>query len=103
MATDSFWLMLQNLQQDLSGDERLVSQTAEVLELAFRSELTTTGFPDFHDVESTFSNKKAYQGRDDIVEITEHCRHGDGTTTKNQLVVGKTADGWKVITVTDGR
>ncbi len=93
--------MLQKLEQDFSDDPEILAKTVEVLELGFRSELKNGGFPDFRDIESTFSKKKPYQGRDDIVQITEHCRHGDGTTTTNTLVVAKTADGWKVVAVPD--
>jgi hypothetical protein len=94
-------LMLQKLEQDFSDDPEILSKTAEVLELGFRSELTNSGFPDFRDIVSTFSDKKPYQGHDDIVQVTEHCRHGDGTTTTNVLVVARTVDGWKVIAVPD--
>ncbi len=94
-------LMLQKLQQDFSDDPEILSKTVEVLELGFRSELKNSGFPDFRNVVSTFSGKKPYQGRDDIVQITEHCRHDDRTTTTNTLVVAKTADGWKVVAVPD--
>lgn len=94
-------LMLQKLEQDFSDDPEILSKTAEVLELGFRSELQNSGIPDFRDIESTFSDKTPYQGRDDIVQITETCRHGDGTTTTNTLVVAKTADGWKVVAVAD--
>jgi hypothetical protein len=94
-------LMLQKLEHDFSGDEEILSKTAEVLELGFRSELTNTGFPDFRGVVSTFADKKPYQERDDVVQITETCQHADGSTTNNQLIVAKTPDGWKVVTVPD--
>ena len=60
-------LMLQRLQTDFSDDPEILSKTAEVLELAFRSEMKNSGFPDFRDVVSTFPDKTAFQGRDDIV------------------------------------
>jgi hypothetical protein len=94
-------LMLQKLQQDLSNDAEILSKTVEVLELGFRTELKNTGFPDFRNIVSTFSEKRPYQGRDDIVQLAEHCRHSDGTTTTNMMVVAKAADGWKVVTVPD--
>ena len=92
-------LMLQKLQKDFSDDPEILAKTAEVLELGFRSELQNSGFPDFRDVESTFSDKTQYEGNPDIVQLTEHCRFGDGTTTTNTLVVAKTADGWKMVVV----
>ena len=94
-------LMLESLKKDFSNDPEILAKTAEVLELGFRSELTNSGFPDFRNLTSTFSNKEPYQGRDDVVRITEHCRHASGTTTTSQLTVAKTADGWKVVSVAD--
>ncbi len=94
-------LMLQRLQTDSSGDPKILAQTAELLELGFRSEMKNSDFPDFRDIVSTFSDKNPFQGRDDIVELTEKCRHADGRTTTNKLVVAKTANGWKVVTVPD--
>ena len=92
-------LMLQRLETDFSDDEEILAKTAEVLELGFRAEMTNTGFPDFRGIQSTFSNKKPYADNDDIVQITEHCSHSDGTATTNTLVVANTADGWKVVAV----
>lgn len=89
-------LMLESLGTDFSDDQEILSTTAEVLELGFRSEMEK-GFPTFHGITSTFANKKPFQGRDDIVEITETCRHKNGTTTTNKLLVAKTAEGWKVV------
>ena len=93
-------LMLQSLKQDFSGDAEMVAKTAEVLELGFRAEMAE-GFPNFNDSVSTFSNKQPYKERDDIVQIIEQCKFGDGSKTTNKLVVGKTANGWKVIAVPD--
>lgn len=94
-------LMLQKLQKDLSDDPEILAKTAEVLELGYRAEIQKKGFPDFRNIESTFSDKRPFQGREEIVRITERCRHGDGTTSTNSLVVAKTANGWKVVTVPD--
>ena len=94
-------LMLEKLQQDFSRDQEILAKTAEVLELGFRSEMEQSGFPDFEGIESSFSGKQSYQGRDDMVTLTETCRHSSGAATSNQLVVAKTADGWKVISVVE--
>jgi hypothetical protein len=94
-------LMLNKLQQDFSEDQEILTKTAEVLELGFRSEMTKSGFPDFNGIVSTFSERKPYQGRDDLVEVMETCRHATGESTRNRLVVAKTAGGWKVISVVD--
>ncbi|MEL7496769.1 MAG: hypothetical protein AAFN77_04120 [Planctomycetota bacterium] len=92
-------LMLQNFDENLRSDPEILAKTIEVLELGFRSQLKTTGFPDFREIESSFSEKRPYQGHDDIVEIEELCRHSDGSTSTNTLVVAKTAVGWKVVAV----
>ncbi len=74
-------LMLQKLQTDFSNDAEIIAKTAEVLELGFRSEMKNSGFPDFRNVTSTFPSKKPYQGRDDIVEVTESVRSANGQVT----------------------
>ena len=91
-------LMLQKLQSDLAKDEEIIKQTTEVLELGFRAEMKKEGFPDFRDVTSTFKDKRPFQNREDIVQITEVCTHG-GDSTTNELVVAKTAPGWRVVVV----
>ena len=93
--------MLQKLQKELADDAEVLAKTAEVLELGFRSEMKEKGFPDFRGVESSFPQKAPYEGREDVVQVTEECRSGNGPVTKNILVVAKTATGWKVITVPD--
>lgn len=94
-------LMLEKVNTELSDDPELLQQTAEVLKLGFMAEMKEKGFPDFRGITSTFSNQKPYQGRDDIVEITETCNHGNGQTTTNQLTVAKTAAGWKMVMIPD--
>lgn len=92
-------LMLERLQQDFSNDSEIVAKTAEVLELGFRSEMKNDGFPNFDGVTSTFSAPKPIQGREDLVEVIETCRHANGSSSTNRLVVAKTPDGWKVVSV----
>ena len=94
-------MMLEKLGGQFGDDKEILAQTAEVLELGFRNELMNTGFPDFRDVVSTFTDQKPYSGHEDFVQLTETCRHPDGTTSSEQLVVAKTAAGWKVISVVD--
>ena len=53
----------------------------------------------FNNVDSSFSNKTPYNGNEDIVQLTETCRHSDGSTSINKMIVAKTPDGWKVVTV----
>ncbi len=93
--------MLEKLSGELKDDAEILAQTAEVLQLGFRSQMQKDGFPDFRQIVSTFSAQKPYQGRDDMVELTETCRHADGKTTQNQMIVVKTEAGWKVVSVVD--
>lgn len=94
-------MMLGKLETDFSGDKDLVAQTAEVLELGFRAEMKNDGFPDFRGITSTFPKKEKYDGRDDLVELTEFCKHSSGEATTNTLHVYKSPGGWKVITLVD--
>ena len=94
-------LMLQKVTPQFANDAEIVTQTTEVLELGFRSEMKKKGFPDFRGVTSTFKNKKPFRNSGDIVELTETCVDGRGTTTTNQLVVAKTEPGWRIVTVVE--
>lgn len=80
-----------------SEDEEMVSQTSEVLKLGYMAEIGKS-FPDFHGVTSEFSDKQPYNGRDDVVQLTETCTSTGGSSV-NQMVVAKTDDGWKVLTI----
>lgn len=94
-------LMLQKVSPELAGDEEIITQTTEVLELGFRAEMKDEGFPDFTGVTSTFKDKKPFRGRSDIVELTETCVDGRGSATTNQLVVAKTEPGWRVVVIAE--
>ena len=52
-------------------------------------------WPDFEEVESYFlkqtNNKKGF------VIVTEICKYSDGGYSKQDIMVGKTKNGWKVI------
>jgi hypothetical protein len=94
-------LMLQKVSPELAGDEEIITQTTEVLELGFRTEMKKKGFPDFRGVTSTFKDKKPFRNRSDIVELTETCVDGHGSATTNQLVVAKTEPGWRIVVVAE--
>jgi len=80
-----------------SKDEEMVNQTADVLKLGYTAEISNS-FPDFRGVNSTFSDKKPYNGNADVVELTETCTSASGSSV-NKMVVAKTDDGWKVLTI----
>ncbi|PHR97440.1 MAG: hypothetical protein COA78_27615 [Blastopirellula sp.] len=89
-------LMLEKINPELAEDD-LIAQTAEVLELGFRAEMRDSP-PNFDGVSSTFSAPQPYNGRDDIVQLTETCSSSGGKTV-NTLHAAKTADGWKVVSI----
>lgn len=91
-------LMLEKTMPQFASDEEIVKETTEVLELAFRAEMKQKGFPDFRNVTSTFSNKKSFRDRSDIVELTETCVHG-GSATTSQVVLAKTEPGWRMVVI----
>lgn len=79
--------------KDENGE--LAAKTAEVLELGFRKEIEQRGFPDMTGVTSEFPETKTFQ--DGIVIVTEVCRYPDGGASKQRMLVGKSAQGWRVL------
>jgi len=75
-------------------DDGVIKQLAEVLELGYRGELKQKGFPDFNGVTCTFPSTE--QKGDGLVVVTEECTYG-GQTSRQKLLVGKTANGWRVL------
>jgi hypothetical protein len=94
-------LMLGKLQQDFSGDKEVLAKTAELLELSFRKELQTNGFPDFEGLECRFVNRAPYENQDDIVIVTEICTFPDGGTSTQKILVANTESGWRVLNPID--
>lgn len=93
-------LMLEKLGDgEFSKDEAMVQQTAEVLKLGYTAEVGQA-FPDFRGVTSTFSDKQPYNGKTDVVELTETCTSAGGSSV-NTMHVAKTDDGWKVVAIAD--
>jgi hypothetical protein len=93
-------LMLDAL-PNLNGqaDDKLIAETAKVLELSFRKEMKTNGFPVFSGVTSRFPKVEPY--REGIVVVTEECSHPDGSTTRQRLLVSRANDGWRVLIPAD--
>ncbi|MBI1850508.1 MAG: hypothetical protein HYR85_09210 [Planctomycetes bacterium] len=78
-------------------DDELVAKTAEVLELAYREQFEQEGFPNVDGVESTFPKTEPYAKG--IVLVTEVCRHPDGGTSTQRILVAETSEGWRVVNV----
>ncbi|MCA9254659.1 MAG: hypothetical protein KDA33_03435 [Phycisphaerales bacterium] len=75
----------------------LILSTAEILELAYRAEMETSGLPDFEGIRSTFPKKEIVT--DDIYRVTEVCTFPDGGTSQQDLFVGRRNGEWKVLHV----
>jgi len=76
-------------------DDAVIKQLADVLELGYRGELKQKGFPDFNGVTCTFPTTE--QKSDGLVVVTEECSYAGGQTSRQKLLVGKTANGWRVL------
>ena len=93
-------VMLTRMKKGMEKDPEVLKQTAEVLELAFRSEMKG-GFPDFAGLKCRFPRKEKYEDLEDVWAVTEICTFPDGGTSQQQLLVAKGAAGWKVLNVVD--
>lgn len=94
-------LILEDVEDDLSGDAEVVGKTAEVLELGFRKQMADGGFPGGGGAVKTVRMKYPVKGDDDRFRVTERFIQRDGTMVVNKLLVAKTPDGWKVITLVE--
>jgi len=86
-------LALENMEG--SVDEDVVKQTAEVLELSFRTFTEQNGFPNFKDVRCTVISKKDL--REDLVELVEECVSQDGSKSQEILHAAKNGRGWHIV------
>lgn len=87
-------LMLQNMNPSLANDSDILKQTAEVLELAFRKELGTKGYPDFAKLKCSFVGKTEISPT--LVKLTEQCVFPDGGKSVEDVFVTKRG-GWRVV------
>lgn len=96
-------LMLQSLAHeqagtpDMSQDQEVLTKTAEVLELAFRKQITQEGFPDFSHVNCSIARRAKVT--DDLVVVHEICTLSDGRRSGQRLNVARTPKGWRVLNV----
>jgi hypothetical protein len=89
--------MLQKMNPTLAGDPTILKQTAEVLELSYRQELSANGFPDFANLRCTFVARQEVSPT--LVKITEECIYPDGDKSAQDLFVSKGQRGWRVVTM----
>jgi hypothetical protein len=90
-------LMLKKINPELASDSEILKQTAQVLELGFRKEIETDGFPDFTGL--TCSLSKATDVAENLVKMVETCVRASGKTTVQNLFAFKGKNGWRVVVV----
>ena len=90
-------LTLKQIGPDLSNDQAIIRQTAEVLELSYRNEMKTNGFPDFSNLKCSFERK--VELAPDLVKLTEVCLFPDGGKSVQDVHVSRGEDGWRVVVV----
>ena len=91
-------LMLQKM-PNLDGDDDMIKQTAEVLELSFVKHTTEAEWPNFSTLKRAFPLREKIT--DDYWVITEICWYPDGGKSVQKLGTSKTATGWKVVGLVD--
>ena len=89
--------LLQETNPALANDADSIKQTAEVLELSFRDELRTKGFPDFGKLKCSFVGKT--QLSPGLIKLTEQCVLPEGGKSVQELIVMKRDLGWRVVLV----
>lgn len=87
-------LLLLETAPETADDPRVQRQTAEVLQLSYRKEMTEN-WPDLEGIESFFVERQPFT--DGIVIVTEFMRLPDGSFSEANLRVAQTADGWRVL------
>jgi hypothetical protein len=86
--------MLQKINPALANDVEIIKQTADVLELSFRNELRTKGFPDSGKLKCPFVKKA--QISPELVKLTEQCVFSGGGKSVQDLLVVKRDLRWRV-------
>jgi len=76
-------------------DDDLVKQTSEVLELAFRKEMKSNGFPPFKDLRCTVV--KRTELAPGLVEMMEECVFPDGAKSREPVHAAKSDVGWRIV------
>jgi len=89
--------MLQKINPSLANDVEIIKQTAETLELSFRNELRTKGFPDFSQLKCSFVGKT--QIAPELVKLSEQCVYPDGGKSLQDRIVARRDSGWRVVTM----
>jgi len=88
--------LLQETNPVLANDPATIKRTAEVLELSFRHEMRTKGFPDFGKQICSFVGKT--QLAPGLIKLTEQCLLPDGGKSVQDLIVKRDLV-WRVVAV----
>lgn len=75
--------------------EELVNKAAEVLELSFRKQMETKGFPDFSKIRCSVVSQKLL--KPDLAEMVEECVFSDGGKSIDTLYAAKSEVGWRIV------
>jgi hypothetical protein len=97
--TEAGFLLRNSKFKDFAEDDEMVDSAAKLLELSFR-EHTLREWPSFEGLESFFP-RRTVRG-DGIVLVTEVCRFPDGGFSQQEILVAETANGWRVVMLSEG-
>ena len=91
-----YMLKYQLKNSNFESDRKLVEDLAETLRLSFIKEIKKYGVLEFGDVvKSEFKKVKTIDTM--FVIVTEVCTYTDGGKSVQELVVGKSKDGWRML------
>jgi len=78
------------------NDQKIIDKLSETYKLAFLKEIKEEGFPDFSDIVKTeFIKVNSIDGI--FVVIKEICTYSDDGKSEQNLLIGKSKNGWKMI------
>jgi hypothetical protein len=78
-----------------------LAKPLSVLELAFKKQIETNGFPDFTAIRCQVVSQKELQG--DLVELVEECAFPDGGQSRQILHACKNSGGWHIVILPSSR
>jgi hypothetical protein len=90
--------MLGSLEREnpkLKTDSDMLKELAHVLELGYRNEIASNGFPDMSGLKCEAAEESAI--REDLVPIREVCKWPDGSASNEVVYAIRTASGWKIV------
>jgi hypothetical protein len=87
--------ILQETNPALANDPETIQQSAAALELSFRNEMRTKGFPDFSGAKCSFVGKT--QIGHGLMKLNEQCEFPGGRSSVQDLIVMKRDLGWRVV------